>query len=59
MARAPADSRECTLNKALCDDDEAGRPLFMKYREEGARHPIEVVGAKLRPMMAWIDDVGE
>ena len=29
------------------------------YREQGAQHPIEVTGAQLRPMMAWIDDSGE
>ncbi|MEO6204708.1 MAG: ketol-acid reductoisomerase [Mycobacteriales bacterium] len=59
MKRVLADIQDGTFTKALIDDDDAGRPQFTKYREEGARHPIEVVGAKLRPMMAWIDDVGE
>jgi ketol-acid reductoisomerase len=26
-----------------------------KYREEGAKHPIEVTGKKLRDMMSWVD----
>jgi hypothetical protein len=29
------------------------------FRKQGADHPIEVTGAKLRPMMAWIDDADE
>ena len=29
------------------------------YRAAQAKHPIEVTGAQLRPMMAWIDDAGE
>jgi ketol-acid reductoisomerase len=35
-------------------EDDAGRPAYKKYAEEGAAHPIEEVGAKLRPMMSWI-----
>ena len=40
-------------------ENEAGQPNFKKLREADRNHPIEVVGAKLRPMMAWIDDAGE
>jgi len=36
-------------------EDDAGRPQFRKYAEEGAAHPIEEVGSKLRPLMSWID----
>jgi ketol-acid reductoisomerase len=35
-------------------EDEAGRPTFTKLVEEGKHHPIEQVGAELRPMMSWI-----
>ncbi|GAC1442612.1 MAG: ketol-acid reductoisomerase [Mycobacteriales bacterium] len=59
MKKILADIQDGTFTKNLIADDDAGRPQFTKYREEGARHPIEVVGAKLRPMMAWIDDAGE
>ena len=31
----------------------AGKPSFNKYREEGLKHPIEAVGAKLRTLMPW------
>ena len=32
----------------------SGRANFNRLREEGARHPIEAVGAELRAMMPWI-----
>jgi ketol-acid reductoisomerase len=35
-------------------EDDAGRPQFTKLVEEGRRHPVEQVGARLRPMMSWI-----
>ena len=59
MKKILADIQDGTFTKNLIADDDAGRPQFTKYREEGAKHPIEIVGAKLRPMMAWIDDAGE
>jgi ketol-acid reductoisomerase len=59
MKKILADIQDGTFTKNLIADDDAGRPQFTKYREEAAKHPIEVVGAKLRPMMAWIDDAGE
>ncbi|BCJ58029.1 ketol-acid reductoisomerase [Micromonospora endophytica] len=36
-------------------EDEAGRPNFRKLQSEGAAHPIEETGAKLRGMMSWVD----
>jgi ketol-acid reductoisomerase len=36
-------------------EDEAGRPNFAKWRAEGAAHPIEETGKKLRGMMSWVD----
>jgi ketol-acid reductoisomerase len=36
-------------------EDDAGRPNFNKLREQGAQHPIEEVGTKLRAMMSWVD----
>jgi ketol-acid reductoisomerase len=35
-------------------ENEAGRPNFKKLQEEGRKHPIEEVGARLRAMMPWI-----
>jgi ketol-acid reductoisomerase len=59
MKRVLAEIQDGTFTKRLIDDDENGGAELKKFREEGAQHPIEVVGAKLRPMMAWIDDAGE
>ncbi|HVE63721.1 MAG TPA: ketol-acid reductoisomerase [Mycobacteriales bacterium] len=36
-------------------EDDAGRPNYRKYAEEGAAHPIEEVGARLRGLMSWVD----
>jgi ketol-acid reductoisomerase len=36
-------------------EDDAGRPNFQKWREQGAQHPIEETGRKLRGMMSWVD----
>jgi ketol-acid reductoisomerase len=36
-------------------EDDAGRPNFTKWREQGAAHPIEETGRELRGMMSWVD----
>jgi ketol-acid reductoisomerase len=36
-------------------EDDAGRPNYTKLAEEGAQHPIEEVGARLRGLMSWIE----
>ncbi len=36
-------------------EDDAGRPNFTKWREQGAAHPIEETGRRLRGMMSWVD----
>ncbi len=36
-------------------EDDAGRPNYTKLAEEGASHPIEEVGARLRSLMSWIE----
>ena len=38
-----------------CNDDNGGQEMA-QFRKEQSEHPIEVVGAQLRPMMAWIDE---
>ena len=35
-------------------ENQAGRPVFDKLRDEGKRHRIEQVGRRLREMMSWI-----
>ncbi len=37
-------------------ENQAGRPVFDKLREQGKQHPIEEVGRKLRATMSWIRD---
>jgi ketol-acid reductoisomerase len=41
--------------RELIAEDDAGRPNFAKFRAEGAAHPIEQTGKKLRDMMSWVD----
>ena len=59
MKKILAEIQDGTFTKALIDDDDNGRPRMEAFRTQGADHPIEITGAQLRPMMAWIDDVGE
>jgi ketol-acid reductoisomerase len=55
MKKILAEIQSGEFTKALIADDEAGGPALAKYREEGAKHPIEVTGQKLRSMMSWVD----
>jgi ketol-acid reductoisomerase len=41
--------------RELVAEEDAGRPNFNKWRAEGAAHPIEETGKKLRDMMSWVD----
>jgi ketol-acid reductoisomerase len=54
MERVLAEIQDGTFTRKLIADDDAGGPELAQYRKAGAEHPIEVVGAQLRPMMAWI-----
>src|SRR2546423_14716917 len=38
-------------------ENQAGRPVFDKCREESKAHRIEDVGARLREMMSWIRNI--
>jgi ketol-acid reductoisomerase len=42
--------------KELVAEFDAGRPNFLKRREVEQNSPIEQTGAKLRPMMSWLND---
>ena len=55
MKRILTEVQDGTFAREWVAEDDNGRPNYTKWAEEGAKHPIEVVGAKLRPMMAWID----
>ena len=54
MRKVLAEIQDGTFVNKLIEDDDNGRPLFTKWRAEGEAHPIEITGAKLRPMFAWI-----
>jgi ketol-acid reductoisomerase len=56
MKKVLAEIQDGTFTKRLISDDEAGGPELAAFRDKQSQHPIEVVGAKLRPMMAWIDN---
>jgi ketol-acid reductoisomerase len=55
MKRILADIQSGEFTRQLIEDDDNGGPLLKKYREQGANHPIEVTGRKLRGMMSWVD----
>ena len=55
MRQVLAEIQDGTFARNWIAEDEAGRPEFTKYRQEGAAHPIEEVGQRLRGMMSWVD----
>jgi ketol-acid reductoisomerase len=55
MKKILAEIQSGEFTKELIADDEAGGPALAQYRKEGAEHPIEVTGKKLRDMMSWVD----
>jgi ketol-acid reductoisomerase len=54
MKRILGEIQDGTFAREWIAEDDAGRPQFDKWRAEGAAHPIEAVGAKLRGLMSWI-----
>ena len=59
MRQVLAEIKDGTFVRRLIEDDENGGKELAEFRATAAEHPIEKVGAQLRPMMAWIDDAGE
>ena len=55
MKKILAEIQSGEFTRELIADDDAGQPAMTKYREENAKHPIEVTGKKLRDMMSWVD----
>jgi ketol-acid reductoisomerase len=41
--------------KEWMKENEKKRPLFTKLRQRDLKHPLEVIGKKLRGMMSWIN----
>jgi ketol-acid reductoisomerase len=54
MKRILAEIQDGRFAAEWVAEDEAGRPTFTKLQQEGAAHPIEEVGEKLRGLMSWV-----
>jgi len=57
MKQMLKDIQDGTFAKRWIAEAEGGYPNFKKMREQDRNHPIEVVGAKLRNMMPFLDPV--
>jgi ketol-acid reductoisomerase len=55
MRRILSEIRSGEFAREWIAEDDAGRPNFTKWRDQGAAHPIEETGRKLRGMMSWVD----
>jgi len=55
MKRILGEIQDGTFAREWIDEDDNGRPNYTKWAEEGRHHPIEKIGAQLRPLFAWID----
>jgi len=51
-----AEIKDGTFARHFIDDQDAGAPEFTALRKQGAEHPIEATGKKLRGLMSWIKD---
>ena len=56
MRRAIAEIQDGRFAREWVTEDDNGRPNYTKLRAEGEQHPIEQVGARLRPLMSWLDN---
>ncbi|MEZ4267598.1 MAG: ketol-acid reductoisomerase [Myxococcota bacterium] len=56
MKRILGEVQDGTFAREWILENQAGAPGFLAKRRRNAEHPIETVGAKLRGMMAWIED---
>ena len=54
MRKILAEIQDGRFAREWVAEDEAGRPNFTRLQKEGAAHPIEEVGEKLRGLMSWV-----
>ena len=54
MKKVLTEIQDGTFANEWIAESESGRANYHRLQEEGKKHPIEVVGAKLRSMMPWI-----
>jgi len=55
MRKILGEIQDGSFAKEWIAEDDAGRPNFLKLRDEGKAHQIEEVGAHLRGLMSWVD----
>lgn len=55
MRQVLADIQDGSFAKEWILENQAGRPFFNATRRHEREHPMEVVGAKLRKMMPWLE----
>jgi ketol-acid reductoisomerase len=58
MATLLDEIRSGEFARELIVENEAGRPVMRRLRAQGAEHPIEQVGARLRGMMPFVGEPG-
>ena len=56
MRKILGEIQDGTFTRELVEEFDAGKPNFLKRREEEHNEQIEQVGAKLRPLMSWLAD---
>jgi len=54
MKRILAEIQDGRFAAEWVAEDENGRPNFTRLQKQGAEHPIEQVGEKLRGLMSWV-----
>jgi ketol-acid reductoisomerase len=55
MKQILTEIQDGTFANELMAEVEAGRPNFERLAEAGREHPVEKVGAQLRPMFSWLE----
>ena len=56
MRRILGEIQDGTFTRELVEEFDAGKPNFLKRREAEHNEQIEQVGARLRPLMSWLDE---
>ena len=54
MKKVLSEIQDGTFTKEWMAEHKSGQFKFKQMRDQGAKHQIEEVGAKLRSMMPWI-----
>jgi ketol-acid reductoisomerase len=56
MKKILTEVQDGTFAREWVAEDENGRPNFTRLQKEGAGHPIEETGEKLRGLMSWVGE---